>query len=54
MGTRVIVGVPGAVVSNGTPGQHGRLIDEFVSLSAGKCDETAEGRHRSTAAKWTD
>ena len=52
MGTRVIVDVLGAMVSNGTLGKHRGLIDKPVSLPKGEdYDEAVHGRRWSTPAK---
>ena len=52
MGTRVIVDVLGAMVSNGTLGKHKGLIDKPVSLPAGTdYDEAKHGKRWSTPAK---
>ena len=51
MGTRVIVDVLGAMVSNGTLGKHKSLIDKPVDLPMGDYDPAVHGRRWSTRAK---
>ncbi|MEL6480602.1 MAG: arginase family protein, partial [Pseudomonadota bacterium] len=51
MGTRVIVDVLGALVSNGTLGKHRQLIDKPVSLPAGDYAEATHGKRWTTRAK---
>jgi agmatinase len=51
MGTRVIVDVLGAMVSNGTLGKHRGHIDKPVSLPMGDYDPARDGRRWTTRAK---
>lgn len=54
MGTRVIVDVLGAMVSNGTLGKHRAHIDKPVSLPMGDYDPETDGRRWSTPAQRRD
>ncbi len=51
MGTRVIVDVLGAMVSNGTLGKHRAHIDKPVSWPMGDYDEARDGKRWTTRAK---
>ena len=51
MGTRVIVDVLGALVSNGKMGAHRGHIDKPVSLPMGDYSEATHGKRWSTRAR---
>ncbi|WP_231582087.1 hypothetical protein [Puniceibacterium sp. IMCC21224] len=54
MGTRVIVDVLGAMVSNGTLGKHRKHIDKPVSIPMGDDDEARDGKRWTTRPKVRD